>query len=55
VTEAERKLACLRNDFERLARWALEHSDDNAFAGQVSLYARARLADWDRPLEEWEP
>ena len=51
----EAKLERLRADFELLARWAGEQNAGNAFAEQVALYARARLAEWDQPVEEWEP
>lgn len=55
LTEDRDKLVRLRDDFERLARWAGEQNAGNAFAEQVAMYAHARLAEWDRSVEEWEP
>ncbi len=49
------KLDRLRSDFLTLAEWAEDNQDGNHFAVQVARYARARLAEWDQPLEEWEP
>ena len=45
----------LKADYLSLARWARQQNAGNAFATQVALYAEARIAEWDLPLEEWEP
>ncbi len=49
------KLDRLREDYERLEKWAAGQNAGNAFATQVAYYARARLAEWDEPIERWEP
>jgi hypothetical protein len=54
-SESVRKLDRLRLDFEHLERWARGESQGNAFAVQLTYYAHARLEEWDRPAEEWEP
>ncbi len=55
VSAAAQKLERLRADVERLARWAGEQNAGNAFAAQVQACAEGRLAEWDLPIEEWEP
>jgi hypothetical protein len=51
----KQKLDRLRSDYERLAKWASDHSEGNPFAEQVCMYAYARLAEWEFPVERWEP
>ena len=45
----------LKADYLVLARWARQQNAGNAFATQVALHAEERIAEWDLPVEEWEP
>lgn len=51
----KQKLDRLRADYERLAKWASDNAESNPFAEQVCMYAHARLAEWEFPVERWEP
>lgn len=55
VDRVTAKLERLRRDFEMLARWADEQNAGNAFAEQLGHMARARLEEWELPVERWEP
>lgn len=52
---ADAKLERLKADYLALLRWAGQQNAGNAFATQVRMSADARIAEWDLPLEEWEP
>jgi len=53
--EASARLRRIHEDYATLERWATEQGADNFFAEQVALDAKARLAEWDEPVERWEP
>lgn len=51
----EQKLERIKQDYLALSRWAGQQNAGNAFATQVRLHADAMIAQWDLPVEEWEP
>jgi len=53
--EASARLRRIHGDYETLERWALEQGAGNWFAEQIAWDARARLAEWNEPVDRWEP
>ena len=49
------KLQRIKEDYLSLSRWAGQQNAGNAFATQVRMHADSMIAQWDLPLEEWEP
>jgi hypothetical protein len=47
--------AWVRDELQRLAAWAGEQNEGNAFATQVAQWALAHLSDLDLPVNEREP